>query len=283
MRIPVSFVCTVTLFVLAMGATGLADDKAVGKLPKMTEVSITSSLDKTKQPSLLWAPDAATTKPAPLLVYLHSWSGDYRQNNSVWQKQAVDRGWIFLHPNFRGPNNQSQACGSRLARQDILDSVDFVISRYKVDQNRVYLAGSSGGGHMSMLMAGYYPQRFSAVSAWVGISDLAAWYRFQTKNGKPQRYAMMTAASCGGAPGSSKQVDEAYKARSPLFHLHNVGDLPLDIAAGVTDGHTGSVPIYQSLRAFNVIAKAHDDPRITEFEMHQLWDQERLNSGHSKV
>jgi hypothetical protein len=248
------------------------------ELPALTEIQITSSIDGTKQPSLLWAPESAKEKQAPLFVFLHSWSGNYKQNNSVWQAEAVNRGWIYLHPNFRGPNNRPEACGSKLARQDILDAIDYVIANYKVDESRVYLAGVSGGGHMTMLMAGYYPERFSAASAWVGISDLAEWYRFHTKHGKPGGYAKMTSNSNGGAPGESRIIDREYNARSPLFHLNRVGDLPIEICAGVKDGKTGSVPIMHSLYAFNVIAKANRHPQIRQAEIDELWEKGRLSN-----
>ena len=245
-------------------------------LPRLTEIRVKSSADGTMQPSLVWAPGEARTRATVLFVYLHSWSGDYKQNNAKWFAEAVKRGWIYLHPNFRGRNDQPQACGSKLARQDILDAVDYVTKHYRVDESRVYLAGTSGGGHMALLMAGHHPKRFSAVSAWVGISDLAAWYRFHTRQGKRGRYAKMTVASLGGAPGSSKKIDADYRDRSPLFHLHHVGDLPVDICAGVKDGKTGSVPIMHSLKAFNVIAKAAKKPTVSSKEIDELWTLGKL-------
>ena len=123
---------------------------------------------------------------------------------------------------------------------------------------------------MSMLMAGHHPERFSAVSAWVGISDLAEWYRFHVKDGKPQRYARMILSSLGGAPGESADRDAEYQDRSPLFHLHRVGDLPIDIHSGIRDGHTGSVPTAHSLLAFNVIARAHGTKPISDTEIEEL-------------
>jgi dipeptidyl aminopeptidase/acylaminoacyl peptidase len=225
---------------------------------------------------MFWAPKSAKVKETPILVFLHSWSGDYRQNNFAWHSEAVKRSWIYLHPNFRGPNASPKACGSQFARQDIIDAIDATIQKWKVDQTRIYLAGTSGGGHMSMLMAGYYPRRFSAVSAWVGISDLAAWYRFHVKDGRIGNYAQMLSRSCEGAPGSTKIIDARYRSRSPIFHLHQVGDLPIEICAGVKDGHSGSVPIYQSLKAFNVIAKSNGHKRITQSEMDQLWNDGQL-------
>ena len=251
-------------------------DAEDGALPDLREIQLASTLDGTCQPSLLWVPESARARPAPLLVYLHSWSGDYRQNNSPWHKEAVSREWIYLHPNFRGPNKRPEACGSELARQDVLDSIDHVLANNKVDTSRIYLAGSSGGGHMAMLMAAYAPHRFSAVSAWVGISDLAEWYRFHLKDGKPKPYARMVVASCGGPPGVSPDVDAQYRARSPIFHLHKVGDLPIDLNAGIHDGHKGSVPISHTLRAFNVIAKRKGHTLVSEAEMTALWEAGRV-------
>lgn len=248
------------------------------EIPSLTEVHIESTIDQTPQPSLYWAPERARTESTPLLVFLHSWSGDYTQDRSPWLQEGVDREWLFIQPNFRGRNDHPEACGSDLARQDILDAVDWMSAQFLVDASRIYLAGASGGGHMSLLMAGRHPERFSAVSAWVGITDLADWYRFHTKDGEPQNYARMIAACCGGAPGDSEEVDREYRERSPIHWLENVGDLRLDINAGVTDGKTGSVPIHHSLRAFNVIAEAGGHPVIGEAEMEELWRDERLAS-----
>lgn len=245
-------------------------------LPPLVEITVPSTLDKHQQAVRLWAPPKATSELTPMFVYLHSWSWDYKQDNSIWQAEAVRRGWIFLHPNFRGRNDHPEACGSALARQDILDAVDYAQRTYKVDPERIYLAGTSGGGHMTMLMAGYHPDRFSAASAWVGISDLAAWHQFHSPDGKSKNYALLMEACMGGIPGASKAVDAEYRSRSPLFVLDRAKDLPIDIAAGVEDGHIGSVPVRHSLLAFNVLAKQQKLPEISEVEMQQLWEWKRL-------
>jgi poly(3-hydroxybutyrate) depolymerase len=260
----------------ALAALVMVGPVAGADAPPMQEVRVTSTLDGTRQPARLWAPETAKTEPRPLLVQLHSWSGDFTQDRSDWLREAVRREWICLQPDFRGRNDHPEACGSRLARQDILDAIDWVSGRFTVDDSRIYLAGVSGGGHMTMLMAGYHADRFSAVSAWVGISDLADWHRFHVKDGVPQNYARMIALCCGGAPGASAEVDAEYRARSPLTVLHQVGDLHVDLNAGVKDGKTGSVPIHHSLRAFNAIAGAGGHPLIAEVEMDELWRTERL-------
>lgn len=250
----------------------------VSKRPALTPIEVKSSLDQSLQPSLIWVPEAAKNTPRPLFVFLHSWSGHYKQSNTKWQDEAVKRGWIYLHPNFRGVNQHPDACGSKLARQDILDAIEYMIQHYQVDQSRIYLAGASGGGHMTMLMVGHHPDRFSAASAWVGISDLAAWYHFHVKDGEPQNYAKMILKSLTAKPGTSSKIDAEYRDRSPLYWIGNATEVPLDLNAGVTDGKTGSVPFAHSINAFNVLAEKNQTTPVTKEEIQQLWDQGKLKS-----
>jgi pimeloyl-ACP methyl ester carboxylesterase len=267
-----SFACSILGLLLwnAMARTS-ADE-----LPETNQAETVSILDGARQPILWWAPEKASTKPTPLFVFLHSWSSDFTQDNSKWLRECVANQWIWLHPNFRGINQTPQACGSRLARQDILDAVDLACRQWNVDRSRIYLAGVSGGGHMSLLMAGHHPERFSAISAWVGPTDLAEWHRFHTIDGMPQKYAVMIEKSLLGAPGTSPQIDADYRDRSPVFHLHQTGDLPVTIWAGVEDGHSGSVPVSHSLWAFNAIAKGHGNELISDAEIQELVSEKRL-------
>ena len=270
-----------TVIALALPVAASAQTKATQELPQLTTVELVSSLDKEPQPVLYWAPEKARQDATPLFVFLHSWSGDYRQDNSKWHAQAVKRGWIYVHPNFRGVNQTPKACGSKWARQDILDAVDFAAKEFNVDPKRIYLAGTSGGGHMAMLMAGHHPDRFSAVSAWVGISDVPAWYEFHVKDGKPQRYARMILSSFGGAPGSSDAIDADYKDRSPIHHMHRAIDLPLQICAGINDGYTGSVAISHSLNAFNAVARAQKATVVADAELARLLNRKKVSNAVS--
>jgi len=264
--------CLITLCLFCSTPVYAAD------LPALTEFKFRSTLDDSEQPALVLMPEQAKTESTPLLVFLHSWSGNYLQNNSKWQREAVERNWGYLHPNFRGRNDHPEACGSELARQDILDSIQHVLENANIDRSRIYLAGTSGGGHMAMLMAGYHPAKFSAVTAWVGISDLAEWHRFHARTTPIGNYARMIERSLGGPPGQSKEIDARYRSRSPIFHLDNTGDLPLDLNAGIHDGHTGSVPIAHTLNAFNRIARAQGTREVTAAEIEQLSNEQPLTT-----
>jgi dienelactone hydrolase len=220
-------------------------------------VEIRSSTDGATQKALWWAP--ATGRTVPLLVALHSWSGDYTQKESAeYLKRCSERGWAVIHPDFRGPNRTPLACGSEAAVSDILDAVAFARSHSTIDPRRIYLAGSSGGGYMALLMAHRAPKLWTAVSAWVPISDLATWYE-ETK-ARGLRYPADMDSVFGGPPGKDAARDAEYSRRSPLFHLRAARSLPLDINAGIHDGYTGSVPVSHSLHGFNELAVANGFP-----------------------
>ena len=232
---------------------------------KRQRVSIRSSADGTEQPAILILPSAAragVSGKVPLVINLHSWSADLNQRTPL-EQLVTDQGWIFLAPNFRGPNSQPEACGSLLAQQDILDAVQWAIARHEVDPGRIYLTGASGGGHMTLLMVARHPQIWKAASAWVGISDLTAWH---TRH-RGSRYGNMLEACCQGPPGKSIEVDKEYAARSPLTFLGGAQEVPIDIAAGIKDGHQGSVPVAHSIWAFNALAEASGTPLVSQREL----------------
>jgi pimeloyl-ACP methyl ester carboxylesterase len=232
------------------------------------KVMVKSSLDGTEQPCYVLLPDGfdPAGPSRPLLVSLHTWSNDVEQRFEALENLASRRGWIYLFPHFRGPNASPDACGSPKAQQDILDAVDWAIARFPVDRQRIYLTGASGGGHMAMLMAARHPRRWTAVSAWVGISDLAAWHERHAAD----NYGKMLRQSCGGAPGQGPEVDEQYRLRSPLTWLAGAVDVPLDLAAGVHDGYTGSVPVRHTLEAFNGVAREQGAAVVSKEEIVQI-------------
>ena len=109
-----------------------------------------------------------------------------------------------------------------------------------------------------MMMAARHPEIWAGVSAWVGISDLAKWHGHCAATKEHCGYAAHIEKVCGGKPGESPAVDAELKTRSPLTWLKPGMPFPLQINAGIHDGHTGSVPISQSFEAFNAVAAPQD-------------------------
>jgi len=250
--------------------------RAQSALPEpqgVTTVDITSSFDGSSQKSRWWAPEPARLvagtstdrTPVPLLVALHTWSGDYRQNDGLrYLTRAQQRGWAFVHPDFRGPNRSPSACASDAAVADVVDAVAYAKQHAAIDENRIYLVGVSGGGHMALMMAARHPRLWAGVSAWVPITDLAAWYREVTL--LEVQHAHDLEKVFGAGPGTSPEIDAAYRQRSPLFALAQAAGVPIDLNAGIHDGHTregrtGSVPVSHTLRAFNALARANAQSR----------------------
>tara|TARA_R110002096_G_scaffold42893_12_gene115377 strand:- start:1159 stop:2226 length:1068 start_codon:yes stop_codon:yes gene_type:complete len=240
------------------------------------EIRYLSSADDSEQPALFWEPQGNESGKRPLLVALHTWSHDYRQagNEVPYAEWCQKAGWIFIHPNFRGSNRRPEAMGSELVVADILSAVEYARSEADVDESRIYCIGVSGGGHASLLMAGRAPELWAGVSAWCGISDIAAWHQ-QCDGTAQQRYANNIEAALGGKPDTAARLAEASR-RSPNNWLAKAGGVALDINHGVHDGRTGSVPFSHSLHAWNeVVTPNHSESAIPDESIKDFYQSQQ--------
>ncbi|PID59480.1 MAG: peptidase [Gammaproteobacteria bacterium] len=199
--------------------------------------------------------------PAPLVVSLHSWSADWRQHDPLLTALA-DRGWNYIHPDFRGASNRPEACLSDQVISDLDAAIAWMLAHGRVDRNRIFLIGTSGGGYTAL---GYraksrFPIRHTF--AWVPITDLESWY-YQSR-AREAHYADDILGCIGGQDDRDEQVDHAaMRARSPLFWPDN-GNGAVTLYAGIDDGYTGSVPISHSIDYFNRLAEP--EQRLTTDE-----------------
>lgn len=254
----------VILLAAGLSPAGCLRDQPEG-MPWPTEaeqISVRSTLDGSGQPAMFYAPPEAVGPEAttrPLVCVLHGWSSSYRNSadgvRSLLEAQRL--GWVFVHPDFRGPNRRPEACLSELARQDILDAVDEASRRAAVDPSRVYLLGHSAGGMAALAMASQRPELWRAVFVSCPLSDLAQWYAQSAALGT--RYTADMEAVCGGRPGSAPSVDREFRRRSPIHELAGAAGVRLHLSHGIDDGSpdVGPVPFDHSLRAFNVLAEAN--------------------------
>ena len=216
---------------------------------KQVEIYVVSSLDGTEQPSLFFKNDSIGKRP--LLVGLHTWSADRFNQIKNMVPIAEKFGFHLLLPEFRGKNldknpNCKKACGSDFAKKDIKDAIDYIIEHEEVDENNIFLLGASGGGHMSLLMAGAYPEIFRAIAAFVPITDLTKWKE------QNDSYAHHISACC------SDNNEEMLK-RSPISYIENISKANLKIFHGKYDK---IVPFRHSLDLYNAIIEKHPDASV---------------------
>lgn len=249
-------------------------------------VSIPSTFDGMPQQAVF---QPAEGKSRPLLVALHTWSYDHTQDVSTeYFRRCAERNWHCIFPDFRGPCRTPQACGSPESVKDLQDTVDWVMGHSSVDPRRIFLAGESGGGYMALLAAGRLPTLWTAVSAWVPIFDLARWHTECAERGL--EYSAELEAVCGGVPGAHEDSDAQYRHRSPLESLWRAHIVPVDINAGIHDGHggsfggAGSVPVGHSIRAFNELARAAEKPGavIPEEIISRIEREEAVPEGYER-
>lgn len=219
--------------------------------PAQLQVSIPLS-DGATDSAYVILPGDGVTQGRPLVMLLHSWTGDSSQRQFEIETEGAKLGWVMLRPNFRGPNLNPQACASDRARQDLIEAVAWMHTKYGIDLSHVFLFGASGGAHMALIMAGRHPTYWRAVSAWIPPTNLWTWRSENDHNGDGQNddYWNILRACC--APLYDDEAE--HLRRSPVTWLAGARDVAVDIAAGVNDP---TVPYHHSVDAFNVIAAAN--------------------------
>ena len=199
----------------------------------MNTIQVESTLDGTLQSSLFFRP--STDVPVPLVVGLHTWSYNRFNQADNYLPLCEKYGWALLLPEFRGPNLASNpqkrdTCGSRKARRDILDAVEYVCRTSAIDRGNIFLLGCSGGGHAALLTAGDAPDVFRAVDVWCPVSDLVAWHTHLTET--HQHYVTDLESCLGGGPA---EVPDEYALRSPSEHVAALRSVPVSVHHGRHD------------------------------------------------
>lgn len=222
------------------------DDKSKDWPSEFKEVEISSFADGNIQKAYMYGSQSQI--PKPLIISLHTWSGDYQQKDPL-AKEILARDWNYIHPDFRGPNNTLESTGSKLVISDIEDAIHYALKNTNSDPEDVHIIGVSGGGFATLaaFMNVEYPVK--SFSAWAPISDLEAWYWESV--GRKQKYAgdILKAVSTDSVFNKAEAL-----RRSPLVQDFPTGlreNAQLYIYAGVHDGCTGSVPVTHSINMYN--------------------------------
>lgn len=136
--------------------------------------------------------------------------------------------------------NCKMACGSKYAKQDIKDAIDYILRNEAVDEDNIFLLGASGGGHMALLIAGMIPEYFKAIAAYVPITDLRKW---KEQNSYYRPHILECCSS-----------EDEMLYRSPINYVDGISKSNLKIFHGKYDS---VVPFSHSLVLFNLIVSQY--------------------------
>ncbi len=172
-----------------------------------------------------------TSLPRPLLLLFHGWNGKpVDALITDYTAAAVAANWFVASPEQRGLNALGPA-GAPLAslrsQHDARLFVDYLLDRYPIDRDRIYVGGYSMGGMMAAVMAAKYPDLFAAVVTHKAITDLTDWYN-ESSAYRQSRIITET----GGTPA---QVPFEYRRRSPVELARNLQHVPIAIVHASDD------------------------------------------------
>lgn len=219
-----------------------------------SRIEITSSADHSPQSAVFYKAPGAEKRP--LIVSLHTWSGDYLQKDTLIHF-CIRRGYHYIHPDFRGPNTTPEALGSALVVQDIDDAIDYALVNAHIDPENIHVIGVSGGGHATVLTYMKSKHSIRSFSAYVGIYNLIDWY--YESQGRGNRYAGDIAAATSGSRERLNRAEA--RTRSPFFMetpIEKRQNSSLNLFCGIHDGYTGSVPVSQTLQLYNKVVRDFD-------------------------
>jgi len=150
-------------------------------VPLVTMEPITvRARDGLELPCYLSRPMESGTGPVPMVLVVHGgpWSRDVWGLNGTHQWLA-NRGYAVLSVNFRGStgfgkafiNAANMEWGGKM-HDDLIDAVDWAISRGIADPARVAIMGGSYGGYAALVGVTFTPEMFACAVDLVGISNL---------------------------------------------------------------------------------------------------------------
>lgn len=210
-------------------------------------VEIKSAIDNNIQKAFFYK--SKSIRQRPLIVSLHTWSGDYTQDDQLSGLCRL-KNLNYIHPDFRGANNTKNACCGELVISDIDGSITYAIENARIDTSLIYVIGVSGGGYATLAAFMKLKHHIKKFSAWASISDLVAFYyeSIIRKNNYAQNVLDCTESKNG------LLNEKIAREKSPIYWKTPVNKLinsEIKIYAGINDGVQGSVPITHSINFYN--------------------------------
>jgi dipeptidyl aminopeptidase/acylaminoacyl peptidase len=199
--------------------TWLAAGVGFMQVEKITFRSLRGDLDI---PGFVFQPlRISGTRQHPVLVWVHeNVRGHLYEHYIPYIREATAQGFVVIAPEYRGSIGYGRAFYDAIDYggaevDDVVAAAAVVAARYPaVDPSRTGIIGWSHGGLIALLAVSRYPAVFSATAAIVPVTNL--FHRLARKGVEQQRRAIDPQNRFGGSPSEKPQ---AYRDRSPLFHV----------------------------------------------------------------
>jgi dipeptidyl aminopeptidase/acylaminoacyl peptidase len=186
----------------------------------------------------LTLPKGTPGKRLPMVLLVHGgpWSRDYWGYSSTVQLLA-NRGYAVLQINYRGSTGYGRAFieSSRgefagKMHTDLIDGVDWAITKGIADPQKIAIFGGSYGGYATLVGLTFTPDIFACGVDLFGISNLITFTQLVPKYWKNWMPYWYKYAGNPNDPEDRRRM----KAQSPLFRVDQI-KRPLLIVQGAND------------------------------------------------
>ncbi|MBA3525371.1 MAG: S9 family peptidase [Chloroflexia bacterium] len=199
--------------------------------------------------------DGRPEKPVPLIMVVHG--GPHGRDNYGYNSQHqwfANRGYAVLSTNFRGSTGfgkkfiaASFLQWGKKMNDDLLDAVQWAVSRGVTTRDKVGITGVSYGGYATLAGLAFTPDVFACGVSMSGQNDLKTLVETLPPDWQVQRLQIQKAI---GDPSTPEGL-EALRESSPLFKAHQIKH-PLIVGQGANDPR---VPPIQSKQIVDAATK----------------------------
>jgi dipeptidyl aminopeptidase/acylaminoacyl peptidase len=184
------------------------------------------------------APEPGSAAKVPLVLVIHG--GPYLRDNwgfNGTHQWLASRGYAVLSINYRGSTGFGKAFVAAADREwggkmhdDLIDGVNWAVSRGFADPKRVGFYGGSYGGYSALMAATKTPDVFACIVDLFGISNLLTFM-----DTIPPYWGPWISVWKNRIADPATEAGRAFlRERSPLTHIDRVSK-PILIAQGMQD------------------------------------------------
>jgi dipeptidyl aminopeptidase/acylaminoacyl peptidase len=201
-----------------------------------SKVTYRSSVGDMDIPAYIFQPlERRGTRGHAALVWVHGGvHGNWDQNYWPFIREAVQRGYVVIAPEYRGSTGYGEAHHRAIDYggyevDDVMTAHQYLRDNLPhVDPDRIGVMGWSHGGYISLLSVFREEHPFRAAAAIVPVTNLI--FRLSYKGPRYQR-SFATQERVQGLPYEKRDI---YVERSPYYHVHRLA-VPLLVHVATND------------------------------------------------